>query len=208
MSSNSQKFVLVGPHEGKTVAVNGHEFVDGEYEFHGSSQQIAVLTNIFSFYGAVPAEKAELDRLRGGPQREPGRSRKELDEAIRGLPGEQNDPDYVVNAMRAHFGEDLFTDADEARVRELVVKPAGDAPQTPAVGSDTNDKDQKDPVAPSLAEAIGMLDPEVDSHWTSNNLPGLDDLERLTGKKVTRQEVDAIASGYTRAKARQAKAGN
>lgn len=155
--TTSQKFVLVGPHAGKSMAVNGHEFVDGEFTFQGSSAQIAVLANIFGFYGAVPAEKAELEQLRAEKSQ----------------------------------GEQTQT-------------------QTPAapVGSDTNDKDVKDPVLPTLAEAIALLDPEVDSHWTSNNLPGLDDLERLTGKKVTRQEVDAIASGYTRAKARQAKAGN
>lgn len=165
--TTSQKFVLVGPHAGKSMAVNGHEFVDGEFTFQGSSAQIAVLANVLSFYGAVPAEKAELEQLRAEKSQ-----------------GEQT---------QAPAGDQTQTQT-----------------QTPAapVGSATNDKDVKDPVLPTLAEAIGMLDPENDAHWTSNNLPGLDDLERLTGKKVTRQEVDAIASGYTRAKARQAKAGN
>lgn len=165
--TTTQKFVLVGPHAGKTMAVNGHEFVDGELVFQGSSAQIAVLTNIFGFYGAVPAEKAELEQLR----------------------------------------------AEKSQGEQTPV-PAGDkggeqtqAPAAP-VGSDTNDKDVKDPVFPTLAEAIGMLDPENDAHWTSNNLPGLDDLSKLTGKAVSRADVEAIAAGYTRAKARQAKAGN
>lgn len=153
--TTTQKFVLVGPHAGKSMAVNGHEFVDGEFTFQGSSAQIAVLTNIFGYYGAVPAEKAELEQLRAEKSQ-----------------GEQTQ-----------------------------------APAAP-VGSDTNDKDVKDPVLPTLAEAIGMLDPENDAHWTSNNLPGLDDLSKLTGKSVSRADVEAIAAGYTRAKARQAKAGN
>lgn len=153
--TTTQKFVLVGPHAGKSMAVNGHEFVDGELTFQGSSAQIAVLTNIFGYYGAVPAEKAELEQLRAEKSQ-----------------GEQTQ-----------------------------------APTAP-VGSDTNDKDVKDPVLPTLAEAIGMLDPENDAHWTSNNLPGLDDLSKLTGKSVSRADVEAIAAGYTRAKARQAKAGN
>ena len=54
-------------------------------------------------------------------------------------------------------------------------------------------------------EAIGQLDPEDDKHWTSNNLPALDVLESMTGKKVARSDVDAVAEGYTRAKARAAK---
>lgn len=167
--TTSQKFILVGPHAGKSMAVNGHEFVDGEFTFQGSSAQIAVLANVLSFYGAVPAEKAELEQLRAEKSQ----------------------------------GEQTQTQT-----------PAGDkgseqtqAPAAP-VGSDTNDKDVKDPVLPTLAEAIGMLDPENDAHWTSNNLPGLDDLSKLTGKSVSRADVEAIAAGYTRAKARQAKAGN
>jgi hypothetical protein len=200
-TSKTQKFVLVGPHAGKTIAINGHEFVDGEFTYAGSEQQVATLARVLEFYGAVPAEQAELQELRAEKQSK-GQvppTRKQLDEALAGLPGEQTDPDYVVNSMRSFFG-DLFTSGDEMMVRETVVaKPATDA----GAGADLSDAPK-----PTLAEAIGLLDPEVDSHWTSNNLPGLDDLERLTGKKVSRQEVDAIASGYTRAKARQAKAGN
>lgn len=200
-TSKTQKFVLIGPHAGKTIAINGHEFVDGEFAYAGSEQQVATLARVFEFYGAVPAEQAELQELRAQKQAKgEGPTRKQLDEAIAALPGEQTDPDYVVGAMRSHFG-DLFTAGDEMMVREAVVAKPADQTQSPAPDAD-------DTAKPSLAEAIGMLDPEVDSHWTSNNLPGLDDLERLTGKKVSRQEVDAIASGYTRAKARQAKAGN
>lgn len=49
-------------------------------------------------------------------------SREALDIALNELPGEHNDPDYVVSGMRGHFG-DLFTQEDEDRVRELVKAP-------------------------------------------------------------------------------------
>jgi len=52
-----------------------------------------------------------------------GPSRGELDAVLGALPGEQTDPEYVVGAIRAHFGE-LFTADDEARVRTLVKAPA------------------------------------------------------------------------------------
>lgn len=58
---------------------------------------------------------------------------------------------------------------------------------------------------PTLAEAIGQLDPENESAWTSNNLPAIDLLSELTGLKVTRSDVEATAAGYTRAKARAAR---
>lgn len=203
-TSKTQKFVLIGPHAGQTIAINGHEFIDGEYVYAGSEQQVATLTRIFEYYGALPEQLVELEKLRAEKQAKGqplAPTRKELDEAIASLPGEQKDPDYVVTSMRAYFG-DLFTAGDELMVREVVIKP-----QTNPVDQ-TNPPNLDDTTKPSLAEAIGLLDPENDQHWTSNNLPGLDDLEKLTGKKVTRQEVDAIASGYTRAKARQAKASN
>jgi len=56
----------------------------------------------------------------------PVTTRGELDQALATLPGENTDPDYVVRAMRSHFKE-LFTDADEAKVREVVKLHAGDA---------------------------------------------------------------------------------
>lgn len=145
MASVNQKFVLVGPHAGQTMHVNGHEFVDGEMTFQGSAEQAATLERVFEFYGAMTAEKAELHAL---------------------------------------------------RCEQKPAKPAG---QTTAPVADA-------PVGkPTLGEAIGALDPENDKHWTSNNLPALDVLEELTGKKVTRDEVNSVADGYTRAKARAAK---
>lgn len=50
------------------------------------------------------------------------RTRKELDGALAALPGNQTDPDYVVNGMRGYFA-DLFTADDEAKVRDLVKPP-------------------------------------------------------------------------------------
>ncbi|WP_373379899.1 HeH/LEM domain-containing protein [Cupriavidus nantongensis] len=57
---------------------------------------------------------------------QPSPTRADLEEALSRLPDDYNDPDFVVNGMRRHFG-DVFTDADKARVRELV-KPADKKP--------------------------------------------------------------------------------
>lgn len=56
-----------------------------------------------------------------------------------------------------------------------------------------------------LAEAIGLLDPGQDAHWTSNNLPSLKFLATLVNRDVDRREVEEVAAGYTRAKARELK---
>ena len=213
MASVTQKFVLIGPHAGRSMVVNGHEFVDGEFTYAGSEGQAATLARVLEFYGAVPAEKAELEQLRS---ERTGPIRADLDKALSELPGDQTDPEYVVKAMSAHFGE-LFTAEDEAKVRELVKAQAsqgasgdqagtqGSAASTETTGADQNKPNGAPDSKPSLAEAIGPLDPETDAHWTSNNLPNLEHLSELIGKKVARDEVNAVAEGYTRAKARAAK---
>lgn len=59
----------------------------------------------------------------GGAGEDEELTRDHLDDALAELPGGNTDPDYVVNAMREFYGE-LFTDEDEARVRETVKAPA------------------------------------------------------------------------------------
>ena len=174
MASVHQKFVLVGPHAGQTMHVNGHEFVDGEMAFQGSAEQAATLERVFEFYGAMTAEKAELHALRGKQK-----------------PADSKQPEGGAWVDSGTSGGQA--DAQGSATSTEAAKPAQDAPN--------GAPDAK----PSLAEAIGLLDPEVDAHWTSNNLPNLERLGELTGKKVARDEVNAVAEGYTRAKARAAK---
>lgn len=57
------------------------------------------------------------------PEPQTPKTREALDAALASLPGDQKDPEYVVRSMKEYFG-DLFTDEDEARVRELVIAPA------------------------------------------------------------------------------------
>lgn len=59
-------------------------------------------------------------------------ARAALDIALRQLPGGNDDPDYVARAMRNHFGA-VFTDADEAKVREVVLAPQGPVVETAAL---------------------------------------------------------------------------
>lgn len=80
-----------------------------------------------------------------------------LDSALRELPGEYDDPDYVVGAMRSHFG-DIFTASDEAKVRELVVTPQGPAVNEQAAVEITENAEVQEPapvlvVAPEAATA-------------------------------------------------------
>lgn len=143
--SRTQLFRLVGPHAGKTMAVNGHEFVDGECSIHGNDEQIKHVANVFACYAAFTPEAIEA---------------MELEAAV------APDPEAIGGEK---------------------------SPQAPPVGSPK----------PSLAEAIGQLDPENDAHWTAQGLPAMDAIENIMGSKsVTRADVNAAADGYTRDKAK------
>lgn len=53
-----------------------------------------------------------------------------------------------------------------------------------------------DPVP--LPDAVAALDPNDDSHWTSGGKPRIEAVADITGKPVTRAEIDAAAPGVTR----------
>lgn len=172
MGSKSQKFQLVGPHAGRTMHINGHEFIEGDYVYHGSELQIGQLVQLFSFYGAYP--------------------------------------DYGVADAEANYRAALA----ELEAAGLPV-PAPHSPTptnaipplVPPVGSTDATGSNNDDMKPTLAEAIGKLDPDNEGHWTSNNLPAIDALEALTGGKVSRKDVEAVAEDFTRAKAKALREG-
>jgi hypothetical protein len=72
--------------------------------------------------GCVLINKSDFDPTKHELFDVQGLRREHLDEALAALPGGESDVEYVVRAMRSHFGE-LFTDGDEAKVRALVKAP-------------------------------------------------------------------------------------
>lgn len=204
--TKTQRFVLVGPHVGKTLNVNGHPFVDGEYIFQGPAHQIESLAKIFKRYAALPIEQAQAYQIEyikaNGSDEDKAKvaqfeQSQELSKAL-DLKPEGEDTGDKGGEQTGEQANQASSDAPGSQA------PASDA--STGTGSQAHDPNPpQDPQKPTLAEAIGLLDPEVDAHWTSNNLPSLDILSEQVGKKVGRADVDAVAEGYTRAKARAAK---
>lgn len=190
--TKTQRFVLVGPHVGKTLNVNGHPFVDGEYTFQGPAHQVESLAKIFKRYAALPIEEAQAYQI----------------EYVKAN-GSDEDKEKVAQFEAQRQSQQPQGEQTGEQTQAQTEAPGSEDPNAgrgEGTGSQSHDPNPPtDPVKPTLAEAIGTLDPEVDAHWTSNNLPSLDVLSELTGKKVGRADVDAVADGYTRAKARAAK---
>lgn len=51
---------------------------------------------------------------------------------------------------------------------------------------------------PDLSAALKMLNPDEDAHWTKDGLPDLNALKEITGKKISRKDVEKEAEGFTR----------
>jgi len=56
----------------------------------------------------------------------------------------------------------------------------------------------KEPDGMALGEAISLLDPEDDAHWTKSGLPNINVLIEAVGSKVTREDVEEAAPGLVR----------
>src|SRR3546814_14187350 len=54
-------FRLFGPRKGRTVAINGHKFVDGVYRAVVSPHNAANLMKVLSYYGAYAKGTPEYD---------------------------------------------------------------------------------------------------------------------------------------------------
>ena len=88
-------------------------------------------------------------------------TRTDIDKALAALPGDQTDQEYVVGAMRNHYG-DLFTADDEKSVRELVKAPgkkASDGLTVPEIKEALTAKDIAIPDGVTLkADLAALLD--------------------------------------------------
>jgi hypothetical protein len=64
---------------------------------------------------------------------------------------------------------------------------------------------ERQAAVPGLRRAVLALDPDVDSNWSQRGLPLLLVLERATGRAgIFRRDVEAVAPGWTRERAREA----
>lgn len=277
MATTQQTFVLVGPFAGKTLPINGHEFVDGKMTYIGSAAQVEVLARILADYGVVKEGEAPRNSAEAADM-----SLEELKDPARSTP-DYTDGRKISDAVGGAVGgaiDDLVTDRQDRLVDGGVIvaavattKPSGElqeivhsadgerlvltepttsttapqeTPQTPAeqiksaevdagIGNDQAAKQSEadsaaalekalagdvtdanatpapassvvdETAKPTLEEALAQLDPEDATSWTSNNLPSVEKLSTLTGTKVTRENVNGLADGYTRAKARAAR---
>lgn len=187
MSKTNQKiFVLTGPLAGKSINLGSlpYPFRDGKLLITATPDELALHARFLERnWQAYPEGHPKLVEVSNGqrnipPEKEPN-SEPPIPSDVQPS-GEGSDEGEPQND-----GEGT-TDAPQGE--------AGDLPDGDGYAEELNER---------LAKAVRSLDPENDDHWTKDGRPTMAAVEKSYGATdFTRADVDAVAPGYTRDKAR------
>jgi hypothetical protein len=197
-------FRLFGPNAGKTMRVNGHQFVDGNCRINGAPESMSFVLKVLGSYGAFAAGTPEYDEALTRETMQNGTSIVQ-EEAQRGAA----DPD--VGDIQSDGGEpsedaaDDLSGNDDPQDGSEGARPDGDGYTDTGVPDFAESANLVAPSEPTQAgdqrilAAVNKLDPENDDHWTQAGLPKLSAVEEAYGKAgVTRKDIIAVAAGFTR----------
>lgn len=181
------RFVIVGPHAGKTMEIHGRKFVKGVHDANHTPAECALLEHTFGLFYSVHREELAPRKQQEYDMENPTNGAPKVP-VHRDVPQGTGPSAGAAAAPGKRDAEAAPLSGERAPVDNGGPGRAAGEPSNPL----------------SLADAIAKLDPEDDEHWTSNNLPALDILAALTAGKVARKDVEESAPGHTRAKAREA----
>lgn len=202
------EFRLFGPYRGRTMSVNGHQFVNGRIVLMQSSQNMEACMRVLSFYGAY---------ARGTPQYDEALAKEEAEDGTGKVPAEAvKGPDTAVStSVRPDGSGPAEEAADDGRTNDNGKGASGSADDTHGDGHGhagvpkfPEDKDRRVIEPPSQVNeavkiAVLKLDPEVDQHWVMTGAhkgkPKLQAVEDAYGKAgLTRQDIEAAVPAWTR----------
>lgn len=165
---------LVGPHEGKTITLGGHRFVDGVFEYGPNADGVAPSQEEATRKGRFLAKsyQAYLE----GPE---------------------------LNAARARANGDKDAPALEPRLDVANREDEEQANREPsgAGGEAAKAATQR---KGAVRTALTKLDATKDEHWTGQGLPSVEAVRELSGNKdVSRQDIGELAPNLNREEAKK-----
>jgi hypothetical protein len=183
----TKTFVLTGPLAGKTLQINGRNFVNGRCQVTAPANLMSgAELYLGSYYQAFPEGSASLLAAQAKEEKSNGQ---------RGVP-----PSDVEDQPHAvHGGVQQAGQGSGAEDPALGSADAGTA-SGPADGLAAGDG-QPSSEAPrgdqvkAINAALQKLDPEVAEHWSEDHKPAVNVVSKLAGFPVTRSEIDAITGG-------------
>lgn len=163
--------VLAGAFAGKTVNLQGNQFVKGKLTLHGTTAELSgIMRYLQRCYQAYPEGAEELE---GVTVDETNETSSDI-QSESGSSGEESSEEATT--------DNKTNDNSETGSEEL-----------PSEGSGEGEPDSK------LIESIKKLDPTNNDHWTKIGLPAMEAVEAFYGSPdIKRADVEAAIPGYDR----------
>lgn len=211
-------FHLFGARKGKTVKINGHQFVAGEFKPVVSGSAAATLMKVLSYYGAYAKGTPEYDAAVAAEKKEAGETdgAGEVHEAAEPGQAEADAGDIQPDgAGPAEVpADDSGADADGGAGSAGDVS-GGDGHEDSGVPHFEEPQDWPNPHEPAsvgseeVKTAMLKLDPDNKDHWVQTGAhkgkPKLSAVEEAYGKAgLTRDDLEAALPGWTHEKAVEA----
>jgi hypothetical protein len=206
-------FRLFGPHAGKTIRVNGHQFTDGICRIVQQRQNMEACARVLSKYGAYHRGSEMYDTLLAAEEKANGKHDVSAPEAER---ADVEVRDEVRPAGQESAAPPADVGSADAPASGGSGEPAdgdsnGDGHEHSGVPKFPEDADRRfeepaSQVNEDVRAAVLKLDPENDAHWVRTGAkagqPKLSAVEEAYGRAgLTRNDIEAALPGWDRQKA-------
>ena len=201
--------VLTGARAGKTVKLNGKQFVGGVLRLRGSHDQLEPVASYYGrAYAAFPAGSKALIQAqkRDALAKEHGKSHSDPD----AKPGTTN----VVSraSTDGHSGQDQtpasstqHEGSDGSEAGSEGIRAGGSGHTDAGIRSGQVTEQQQSNANGDLnriRDAVMLLDPDVAENWTDDGKPSVNAVaEAANDPSITRKQIDAAAGDWTRGQA-------
>ena len=184
----SKTFVLTGPLAGKTMQINGRNFVNGRCTITAPANLMGGAEHYLgTYYQAFPEGSAKLLAAKA----------KEKPDGQRSVPtGEVKNEPHAVHGGVQSSGEGTGSEA-AAPVSGDAAAPAGSTDGVAAGDGQPGTTAPSGDQVNKIKVALGKLDPKVAEHWSEDHKPSVDVVSKLAGFPVSRADIDAITGGAT-----------
>lgn len=194
-------FVLTGPLAGRTIRLGSQPYVfkEGRLTITAPAEEIALHARFLERnWQAYPEGHPALEGQADGQREVQTNTQQD------GQPPVRSDVQSNGGGAEAGGAAPVRGGGVETEAGQTGSAPGGDGQQavlTDPVKEPTVELNTK------LQKAVLGLDPADDTHWTKDGKPAMTAVEKLYGSAaITRADVEAVAPGWTREKARAAAA--
>ena len=184
------ELVLTGARAGKTIKLRDIQFTDGRAKINGPIDKVkGVATYYGRTYKAFPVGSKALQTAQ---ENDNGNSNLQASAGSRTANKVPGDAQSARNTGQAN--------ADNAGNDNAKTTGAGNSASGDGKGVVKLSPAEEDA---KITEALKLLDGKDDEHWTGQGKPALAIVTELTGIKVTRARLDALAPNFDRSVATQ-----